>query len=464
MDLEQAVMLRRNFMGNLKVVLPDPVERIFYPKTIPVDEVKSLWEKYLENKNSDHSLSFYIHIPFCPTRCSFCNCFSRVVENADEPGDYVDNLIQYLYYFKDTFQNVAFENLYIGGGTPDVLSDIDLKRILDFVFSNFNFEKDGQICSELNPGTATLSKLKILKDYGFNRVSFGVQSLNQGVLKLNNRGYQNEDLVRDGIMNAKRVGFKYINVDLIVGLSGDRPEYFIESFRKLVDLRPQNISVYSLQVRPEYLNDHFGSDGVKFNSFWQSLLNDSLTEISRIAKENNFSVPDYSEWYLKMPSSGCWSYHDLNIEGQVKQYIGDTPNHSIFGAGQYSISKIESVMRYRTEGFSKNVADCCLLGTIRNERIEMLDHLTRTLARKNSVSLSEFERVFHKNLLDEFQISIERLKKLEAVIIRGDNLIFIADDKGDRALQSLLLFSDNEIRSAIEFRRSQNHDNYKKTA
>ncbi|PIS47844.1 MAG: hypothetical protein COT17_01295, partial [Elusimicrobia bacterium CG08_land_8_20_14_0_20_51_18] len=446
-DLGKALALRRSLFGRSKGFnLPDPVEYIFPKEPCDISEIKSLWRSYLANKNRDHLLSLYLHIPFCSMRCEFCNCRSAVPSKKEDIDHYLDYLINYLNYFKDTFNKIFFDNLYIGGGTPSLLGKASLDRLLKVIFSNFKFKRNGQLNCELNPLTAAGEKLRLLRNYGFNRVSFGVQSLDPRVLKLNNRGYQTVKMVDEAIKNAKAADFKYINVDLIVGLYGDSSEALVKSFEKIISFRPQKISIYPLQPKDDYLKKHFDSDPHKFEEFWRSLFERSLTRISDMARENDFYVPRYDNLHLRMASASCWSYDDLGIKPQKKDYIGDTPNHSIFGAGEGAVSKIEGSLRYETDRLASALLKSRFLGTRRNSRIAMLDYICRTLNMMNFISYGRFSELFSKDFLAEFKRPIKNLVAMGAGRILSDRFELITNDRDERTLQLLLFFSEDEIK------------------
>ncbi|MDD4931068.1 MAG: radical SAM protein [Candidatus Colwellbacteria bacterium] len=419
---------------------------VFPERAFGLEEIRSLWKGYVRDRGNSGGdiLSLYIHIPFCSSLCSFCGCRSRV-SNPLEISSYIRSMVSHLNIIKDTFNGAVFDTLYIGGGTPSIVEDGDFALLLDTIFSSFTFSGDGQLCSEMNPLTVSLSKLKMLKDHGFTRVSFGAQSFDSEVLDLIGRGYQTEEMVLKAVTEAREAGFKYINLDLVVGLYGDTPEKLISSFKKALVIGPQRIALYPMQPMESYLKSRFGSDAERFDAFWRDLLNRSLPGISEAANEAGFSVPNYSEWNLRMSNTASWAYQDLRIPSEKKEYYPQGSDRTILAIGEGPTSKIDGIIGYQTKIFSADPEKCLFMGSLRNKRREMLNYIIGAFSMKNGISLSEFKDIFDSNLLSEFDLSIERLKELRAVKVEGDYLSLITEDRDERAVHILMFFDDDDV-------------------
>ena len=193
----------------------DLFEFFFPTEEYNSESIKSTWSQFIKSKKKDDKTDIYIHIPFCFQKCSYCITGSRKLKNNNELNNYIDYLIKDFFYFKKTFSNVKFTNLYIGGGTPSILSEKLLSKLLSKLFFCFSFEENKERTCELNPINSSFNKLLLLKKNGFNRVSFGVQSFDQKVLNINNRGYQTNKSVKKAIVDTRKAGFENINIDLI---------------------------------------------------------------------------------------------------------------------------------------------------------------------------------------------------------------------------------------------------------
>ena len=189
-----------------------------------------------------NEIGIYVHIPFCKKKCDYCDFISYCNK---------DNLIEkYVEAMKKEIesQNIKPEitTIYIGGGTP---SYIDSKYIIQIMnkIKEKNVSPNAEITIEVNPGTVTMEKLEDYRSCGINRISIGLQSTNNTLLKEIGRIHDFKQFLETYKM-AKKVGFKNINVDLMLGLPNQRIKDLKESLEQILKLKPKHISVYSLIV------------------------------------------------------------------------------------------------------------------------------------------------------------------------------------------------------------------------
>ena len=194
----------------------------------------------------------YIAVPFCPTRCEYCSFVSYSNDKLFKTiPDYLDRLDEDLQrtarVIKDT--GLDLRSIYIGGGTPSVLNESQIGRILDRVSSDFELSGLNEFTFESGrPDTTTLSKLKLVHSYGVDRVSVNPQTTNDDVLKRIGRAHTASDFFKAADM-AMSVGFKSVNGDLIAGLPGDGYESFCKSLEDLINIGFNNITVHTLSVK-----------------------------------------------------------------------------------------------------------------------------------------------------------------------------------------------------------------------
>ena len=279
-DAETRIKIGLDLYNKTKGTLFDALDCDLKGNPVKTSTILSSWDTYLKNP-ARKPIDFYVHIPFCISRCSYCNLLSKV-SNQGEIDSYVDKLISYLESFKEIFSNTVFRNFHIGGGTPGILSDYDFNRLLKYIFSNFKFESDGGKCCEMSPFTATKSKIEILKKYNFHRIGIGIQSLDKTVLKLNNRSLQTEDAIRKAISLSRKAGIEYINVDVMVGLAGNTKKNILKTFEKVVAMKPNSISFYPVQATTEYLKNHYHGSGKEYDAFCSQLILETVGEIKSI--------------------------------------------------------------------------------------------------------------------------------------------------------------------------------------
>lgn len=188
-------------------------------------------------------LGIYIHIPFCKQKCYYCD-FVSYADACEEMPQYIETLIQEIEEFD--FSEYQVTSIYIGGGTPSYLDSKDMKRILGKLQEKVDFKRV-EITIEVNPGTVTLDKLRDYKEAGVNRISIGLQSTEDRLLKQIGRIHTYQEFL-EVYRLAKKVGFQNINVDLMLGLPNQSVEDLKKSLKEIVTLNPNHISVYSLIV------------------------------------------------------------------------------------------------------------------------------------------------------------------------------------------------------------------------
>lgn len=212
----------------------------------------ALNEKKLLDEIGENSVSIYIGIPFCPTRCLYCSFVSTDIRVS---GKYIDPFVEKLMLEIDKTAEVIekmgayVENIYIGGGTPTTLESRHLKMIFERLKKNFDFSKIKEFTLEAGrPDTITEEKLIEAKIGGVNRISINPQSMNKATLEKVRRKHT-PDMVKNCFEMAKKVGFKNINMDLIAGLPDENVEMFKYSLDEVIKLNPENITVHSMSVK-----------------------------------------------------------------------------------------------------------------------------------------------------------------------------------------------------------------------
>ena len=190
----------------------------------------------------------YIHIPFCKKKCDYCDFLSAPADD-EAIESYVSAQIKEISYYGDKYgksgENRSVETVFFGGGTPSILSGNQIEAIMNKLKDDFNIEETAEITMECNPGTADKNKLVAMKNSGINRLSIGLQTANDNELKAVGRIHTYEEFLNIFKM-ARECGFENINVDLMSALPHQTLDSYKESLRKIVNLRPEHISAYSL--------------------------------------------------------------------------------------------------------------------------------------------------------------------------------------------------------------------------
>lgn len=209
-------------------------------------------EEVLLENIGENSVSIYIGIPFCPSRCVYCSFVSTDIRVSGKyMEEFVEKLLLEIEKTAEIIKNtgVYVENIYIGGGTPTTLSAENFKRIFDKLNSVIDLSRVIEFTVEAGrPDTIDEEKLRVLKDYGVNRISINPQSMNDVTLKKIGRSH-NVEMIYDAYKMARNIGFDVINMDLIAGLPDETPEMFKNSLNKVIELNPENITVHSLCIK-----------------------------------------------------------------------------------------------------------------------------------------------------------------------------------------------------------------------
>lgn len=199
----------------------------------------------LENKIMKN-LSLYIHIPFCVRKCSYCDFLSAPCDEKTRQR-YVDALCKEIEKKAAEFQERKVDTVFFGGGTPSILLSGQIEQIMSAVKKDFQVLPDAEISLEMNPGTVSKEKLETYKKIGINRLSIGLQSANNEELKILGRIHTWEEFLKTWEL-VQGNGFNNVNVDLMSALPGQTLESYEETLRKVLDLKPEHISAYSLIV------------------------------------------------------------------------------------------------------------------------------------------------------------------------------------------------------------------------
>ncbi|WDC83899.1 radical SAM family heme chaperone HemW [Caloramator sp. mosi_1] len=254
----------------------------------------------------------YIHIPFCKSKCYYCDFNS--VTNTEYQDEYIDVLIKEI----DSLEEENFDTIFIGGGTPTILSIKNMEKLL------YKLEKFTPIeyTIEANPGTLNNEKLRLLKAYGINRISMGLQSTNNNILNSLGRIHTYEEFLNN-YNEARSLGFNNINLDLMFNLPNQSVNDFLKSLMKVIELKPQHISCYSLIIEENTLFEELYQKG-KLNLLDEE--EERLLYHTMIKTLEKYGYQQYEISNFSMPGFEC--KHNI-IYWNDDDYVG-------VGAGAHS--------------------------------------------------------------------------------------------------------------------------------
>jgi oxygen-independent coproporphyrinogen-3 oxidase len=189
----------------------------------------------------------YLHIPFCRSRCSYCDFATDVFKNEETVERYVNALVNEIQNSKFKIRNSEIDTIYFGGGTPSLLSPKQLEKILNAIHKNFSVLPNIELTMEMNPATVTLEILSEYRNLGVNRASFGAQTFDDTELKRLGRRHTAQD-VRETIELLREAGFANVSFDLIAGLPRQTLADWEKNLDEALKLKPEHLSLYLLEV------------------------------------------------------------------------------------------------------------------------------------------------------------------------------------------------------------------------
>lgn len=224
----------------------------------------------------------YIHIPFCLTKCSYCDFYS-VTQTAEIPS-FMTALLGEMALYRGLFS--PFDTIYLGGGTPSLLSIDQIEAILGAIDNIFTIADDTEITIEANPGDLTPEVTRALHSTGINRITIGVQSFDNGVLAFLGRRHDTAGATA-AIENARKAGFENIGLDLIYGIPGQGLDEWRETLMKALSFAPEHLSCYQLTLEPSTpLGERYRSGAITLPD--DNLLYTLFMKTSRALEEEGY--------------------------------------------------------------------------------------------------------------------------------------------------------------------------------
>ncbi len=338
-----------------------------------------------------HTLSAYLHIPFCEKKCIYCDFYS--IENLSLRSDFVSLLceeIRMKFEREPKFAARKLQTVFFGGGTPSLLEPEELKRIMDALTFYTPLDREYEFTLECNPGTVTRKKLEGYRALGVNRLSFGVQSFDQRELDWLGRIHSAQE-ARDAVRLAREVGFDNVSIDLIFALPGQTEDTLQQTLNEAIALDTDHISAYNLIVeqgtplfRLVQLNQVIPLDADHAAELFD------LTQ-SRLA-DAGFSQYEISN-YAKHPEKRA--KHNLVYWDGAKDYISFGPSAHEFLGGVRSWN-VRSLEQY------KKMIDSGKLPRLESERLSDEERRTEALylqLRSTGIDLKRHKEEFDEELL-----------------------------------------------------------------
>lgn len=365
-------------------------------------------------------LGIYIHIPFCKQKCYYCD-FVSFPDKINLQEKYIETLIKELESYN--LEDYDVTTIYIGGGTPSYISSDLIKKVLknlkEKIKNNKTNWEDIEITIEVNPGTVNKEKLEEYKKQGINRLSIGLQTTNDILLKKIGRIHTYKEFL-DTYNLARNTGFANINVDLIIGLPEETISDVKKDLENIIKINPEHISVYSLIV-------------------------EEGTKIENLINENKITLPDEESerrmyWYVKntLELNG---YNHYEISNFAKENMESRHNINCWeqkeyiGLGIASHSYVENIRYGNTSNLEKYIEnkDFANEQELETKKIRIIDevqskedirkeYMMLGLRKIKGVKISKFKEKFGENPIYIFRNELEKLVRENLIIVDGDNI------------------------------------------
>ena len=288
--------------------------------------------------NNTRHIGLYIHIPFCLHKCAYCDFCSGVPKDKSQKEAYVDALMLDIAHTGEELKDsdVVVDSIYVGGGTPTLLSKREIELLTDTIYDSFKVTEDAEFTFEANPATLDRSKAKCLKDAGVNRLSIGLQSAHDTELESLSRIHTYKEFLAS-FKAARKAGFENINVDVMYGIPEQTLESFKETLKTVCELEPEHISMYGLRIE----------EGTPFCIHQSELPLPSEDEEYAMYREGRTALQAQGYVHYEISNyarKGYKSKHNLKY-WRCEEYIGfGVAAHSYYGGKRFA--RITDVDRY----------------------------------------------------------------------------------------------------------------------
>ena len=380
----------------------------------------------MNTTDTRHDLSIYIHIPFCERKCLYCDFLSFSAQSG-QIDEYVRALSKEIELYGAEFSGFTVRSIFFGGGTPSFPDEKLICGLLEKIFDCFVVDDRCENSIEVNPASAMKEKLIAYKKAGFNRLSIGAQSMSDTELKRLGRLHSSRQFL-ETFENARSAGFNNINVDLMSAIPEQDIDSYRETLMKVITLKPEHISAYSLIVE----------EGTPFCDMELDLPSEEVDrkmyhETKKLLSEHGYFRYEISN-YARRDGGAAHSfecYHN-KVYWQRGNYLG-------LGLGAASMvnnvrwsnirdmkTYIEALSRESKTGISKIRTDVQKLSV--SEQMEEFMFLGLRLVR--GVSTEEFKRLFGRSIFDVYGNVISKYQKMGLLELYGENVFLRLTDLG----------------------------------
>ncbi len=356
-------------------------------------------------------IGIYIHIPFCIRKCNYCD-FCSVEIDEDIVEQYVSALIKEMLNYKETVKNYSVKSVFIGGGTPSLISVECMEKIIAALYKIINLKSDMEFTIESNPGTLNKEKIKFYHASGINRLSIGLQAWQNSLLKKLGRIHTSQEF-EESFFIAREFGFENINVDLMFGIPDQTLADWNETLLKTIALKPEHISAYSLKVEENTTFGKLYEDG-KLNL--PSEENDRLMYYKTInyLEANNYNHYEISNFAIE----GKECIHN-NIYWNNEEYLGfGLSAHSYLHQKRFSNEEhLATYINTLNENRSPKVFE------YKNSLKEQIEEtMFLGLRRIRGININEFTKLYGKSPMEIYSMKLKNLEEKGLLRVTDTNI------------------------------------------
>jgi coproporphyrinogen III oxidase-like Fe-S oxidoreductase len=376
------------------------------------------WQAFIARAENLEQLGVHVHVPFCRTICTYCDCATEALDEPAQVERYLDYLEQEMAFISPIFSGVELERLYIGGGTPNILGAAQLDRMLRMVFESHRFRAGAVLCLESDPRQVTRDKLEVARRHGINRLSFGVQSTDPAVLKRANRVGQTPEMVETAVRASHALGFPELNLDYVYGLQGEALARFVDGVLWGIQLSPATVCIQLLNdsdyAAPYSDAAHRADVAAGFRE-----LEARLAE--RLAKVDGYAL-------RRRPDTLILVKHDLwrPWDGHLEYYSArDHTLRSTIGYGRHAQSTLYGDLHYQNQDRTARFDPGAPIYAARSSapELECLADLIAELEYQGTIDLECLERRHAKQVVESLETELGQIERAGRLERRGRKLV-----------------------------------------
>lgn len=402
---------------------------------LPHDQVQTAWADLagrIRRGEALETIGIYLHVPWCASICKFCYCYKNLLEKPEILDAYVDAVIDQAAAVAPLLQGIRMRSLYVGGGTPSVLSAAQMERLFGALYGMFQFMDGHQFNIEGTPATlARGDRIPTLARLGVNRLTIGVQSLERHLLEHMNRTQSGPQVIEEVVQSARAHGIKHINMDLMAGLPEQTFEDWERSIEELVRWRPDVIHVYPFQ--PTHETTYY-KEGFRVTPEIEALRTRMLEHAEKVLR---------AEGWKDVPHDS----YALSLEARNQQDVDKIVNAaSILPLGYNARGHVFGGLSYGTleAGFKQYMEDRSKADFYYGLPVSLEDDMVRwTISNlMTGIDRERFHAIFGVDIVERFPAQLRWLQERGLIDVQLTRIVSKMETSAESVVWSKVFFDD----------------------